>query len=660
MPNIFISYRRAESEAVAGRIYDYLEQAFGAEAIFKDVFDIPPGHDFRTVIRQRVEWCDILLVIIGRQYGSILDEDGQRRLENDTDYVRFEVSTALADERVLVIPVLVNGARMPTLGELPDDMDDLTYLNAVQVRNDPDFKNDMHRLTNYLRGVRQTTAPTTPTPKPEPRSKFEEDLAEATNLRPPRRIDANTGQGGRRGIFAVGGGVLVLIIIGMVIALSGALNGDDESPASPPADVGDNAAVTNPTDGNVTRISGPSALSGDKESYAITYSQVDVEIYGISAANTSNDWDVVFNVEYPTELYIADNSENAIALSLDQSWADEVVENGARSDNMPAGDSIYGIRIQVDPSMGLEYLPTFYDEVLYSQWIDAPSRRDDNAGEPHSILVNDEAGYGFISYLDDRRVQWESFSYMVNGVGVIVDVMTNDVDGYRTVTDTILQSLEIAPRLQAPNAPVLDTATEVVLDDGAVVGMSYPQGWLVRTWGDVFWGTVALTSNSQILAASNNTDDVRYAMFDDPEDYGGHVLVVSIGLPAAYSMEDTSLETATMVGILKVDPAPWQEWMPENQMFTAAYVRVVQEQTELFEIEYYFVLNDTYIGIARGLSNDNPAVAKVTFDHVLASLVLFNGEQPQSQSGFDDMSSDDNVDDDNDSSDDDDDDLAFD
>lgn len=47
MPKIFISYRRVDSEDVAGRIYDRLVQHFGHDAIFKDVDDIPFGVDFR-------------------------------------------------------------------------------------------------------------------------------------------------------------------------------------------------------------------------------------------------------------------------------------------------------------------------------------------------------------------------------------------------------------------------------------------------------------------------------------------------------------------------------------------------------------------------------------------------------------------------------------
>ena len=65
MPKIFLSYRREDSAAEAGRIYDRLRIHFGDNAVFMDIDAIPFGVDFREHIREAVEQCGILLAVIG-------------------------------------------------------------------------------------------------------------------------------------------------------------------------------------------------------------------------------------------------------------------------------------------------------------------------------------------------------------------------------------------------------------------------------------------------------------------------------------------------------------------------------------------------------------------------------------------------------------------
>ncbi len=151
MPRIFISYRRADSRKDAGRLHDRLAQAFGAKNVFKDVDDIPPGRDFRGVIAEAVDWCDILLVVIGRRWLDIQDEHGTRRLDDPDDFVRIEIEAGLRRDYCLVIPVLVDNAEMPPAGELPDSLRELSYLNAVTIRDDPDFNRDASRLIVQLK-----------------------------------------------------------------------------------------------------------------------------------------------------------------------------------------------------------------------------------------------------------------------------------------------------------------------------------------------------------------------------------------------------------------------------------------------------------------------------------------------------------------------------
>ena len=62
--NIFICYRRVDSENITGRIYDRLLQHYGKEAVFKDVDSIPLGLDFREYLDDVVGRCQVLLVVI--------------------------------------------------------------------------------------------------------------------------------------------------------------------------------------------------------------------------------------------------------------------------------------------------------------------------------------------------------------------------------------------------------------------------------------------------------------------------------------------------------------------------------------------------------------------------------------------------------------------
>jgi formylglycine-generating enzyme required for sulfatase activity len=155
MSRIFISYRRADSIAITGRIYDRLLAHFGDGNVFQDVDDIPFGVDFRTHLQNEIDRCDVVLVIIGQQWQRIADEHGRRRLDNPADFVRIEVENGLRLGK-LVIPVLVDGAAMPQEAELTESLRDLCYRNAALIRHNPDFNRDIARLIDgivrYLEG----------------------------------------------------------------------------------------------------------------------------------------------------------------------------------------------------------------------------------------------------------------------------------------------------------------------------------------------------------------------------------------------------------------------------------------------------------------------------------------------------------------------------
>jgi hypothetical protein len=146
---IFINYRRDESGHAAGRLYEWLARAFGADKLFMDVNNIPAGCDFSDNLTKQVAACDAMLAIIGPNWLNAKDEHDSRRLNNPDDFVAIEIAAGLA-LNIPVIPVLVDGARMPRAAELPDSLKPLTRRQALEVRH-ANFGRDAEALIARMR-----------------------------------------------------------------------------------------------------------------------------------------------------------------------------------------------------------------------------------------------------------------------------------------------------------------------------------------------------------------------------------------------------------------------------------------------------------------------------------------------------------------------------
>jgi TIR domain len=144
---IFISYRREETAYPAGWLFDRLVHHFDGQ-VFKDVDSIQPGDDFVDVITTAVASCDVLLALIGVDWLTITDEHGRRRLDNPDDFVRLEIEAALT-RGVRVIPILINGARMPRAHEVPDSLAKLVRRQALEL-SPARFDSDINRLFRVL------------------------------------------------------------------------------------------------------------------------------------------------------------------------------------------------------------------------------------------------------------------------------------------------------------------------------------------------------------------------------------------------------------------------------------------------------------------------------------------------------------------------------
>jgi hypothetical protein len=165
---IFISYRRDDSRGYAGRLQGDLSRRYSDEHVFRDV-EIPPGADFGEYITGLVDKCNVVLAIIGPGWLDARDREGERRIDKADDWVRLEIERALARDGVEVIPVLVDGARLPPREELPESLLALRRRNAFELsdrRWDYDVAQLGQHLDRVLRGtsalhVRPADLPTT-------------------------------------------------------------------------------------------------------------------------------------------------------------------------------------------------------------------------------------------------------------------------------------------------------------------------------------------------------------------------------------------------------------------------------------------------------------------------------------------------------------------
>jgi len=156
---VFINYRRDETAGEARALYNDLIELLGAERVFMDVDNIALGRDFRQALRERLDACDVMLSLIGRDWVQARDAAGARRLDDPADFVRLEIATAL-QRNVAVTPVLLQDARMPPAESLPDELKDLAYRNGFELSHTR-WESDVHELVRRL-GLSPAAAPAAP------------------------------------------------------------------------------------------------------------------------------------------------------------------------------------------------------------------------------------------------------------------------------------------------------------------------------------------------------------------------------------------------------------------------------------------------------------------------------------------------------------------
>ena len=148
MGGIFISYRRDDSAASTGRLYDRLAHHFGREQVFRDLDAIAPGAEFAKVIEERISKCSVLVAVVGKKWIDAKNVAGELRLKDSADPVRAEVREALVQKK-LVIPILIGGAEVPKVEQLPQDIAALAGRNAIEI-SESRFDYDAGRLIEAI------------------------------------------------------------------------------------------------------------------------------------------------------------------------------------------------------------------------------------------------------------------------------------------------------------------------------------------------------------------------------------------------------------------------------------------------------------------------------------------------------------------------------
>lgn len=144
---VFINYRRDDSRADAGRLYDRLSAHFPGK-VFRDVASLEPGVEWHEAIHRVIGQSDACIVVVGKTWLTLTDTNGRRRLDDPRDTVRQEINAALQGQ-MRVFPVLVGGAKMPDEDDLPADLQPICRRNALEI-SEQDWDEGFRKLVGAL------------------------------------------------------------------------------------------------------------------------------------------------------------------------------------------------------------------------------------------------------------------------------------------------------------------------------------------------------------------------------------------------------------------------------------------------------------------------------------------------------------------------------
>ena len=146
---VFINYRDADSNGYRRWLYTELSGRFGSNLVFLDSESIAAGSDYVDQLLGRVRQSAVVLAVIGTRWLTAAGPDGRRRIDDQADWSRRELVEAFK-AGVRVIPVLTDGARMPTEADLPVELAELGRCQFRRLGCDGDAAADLSRLVDEL------------------------------------------------------------------------------------------------------------------------------------------------------------------------------------------------------------------------------------------------------------------------------------------------------------------------------------------------------------------------------------------------------------------------------------------------------------------------------------------------------------------------------
>jgi hypothetical protein len=148
---IFLSYRRQDTAGYAlGLRRAILENSTNIDEVFLDSDSLMPGARWDEEIRTHASGCDVALVLIGDEW--LVTRDGQRKIKEDNDPVHAELELVLGRDGIDIVPILVEGAKMPSRRDLPEKVRELCRWHSHEI-HDASFDRDVNDLIELLAAI---------------------------------------------------------------------------------------------------------------------------------------------------------------------------------------------------------------------------------------------------------------------------------------------------------------------------------------------------------------------------------------------------------------------------------------------------------------------------------------------------------------------------
>jgi len=160
---IFINYRREDARDAAFIIAKSLMARFGEHNVFFDRQGIQAGENFVRTIESAFDDCRMFIPLIGKEWNNIMKS---RHALGERDFVLEEISHAL-DKGVIIIPVLIDDALMPSKKDIPERLHSFSEIQAFDLSIDPRrLPRDLEYLNELVNKKLIDTGKPGPGPKP--------------------------------------------------------------------------------------------------------------------------------------------------------------------------------------------------------------------------------------------------------------------------------------------------------------------------------------------------------------------------------------------------------------------------------------------------------------------------------------------------------------